>query len=198
VTSNKTVTRSRNEIVVGIDDSPAARAALQWAAGQASLTGAALRAVHVLDWPIGLDPSATVQPGTHLQLRDDDVDRAWRRGMARVFCGEVSPRPGWTLQFAQGDIGEVLVRLGAKARMLVVGTKEQSAGDRYRAGSISHYCISHAECPVAAIPDLHLNSAYAVPWRGSDSARLHDSGRFVHAERARATHAQRVGAAASA
>lgn len=131
----------RNEIVLGLDDSPAARAALQWAAGQATLTGAPLRAVHVLDWPIGLSPSATVQPGTHLHLRAQDVDLAWRRGMTRVFH-EVHPRPGWTLQFAQGAVGEVLVRLAEKARMLVVGTRERSAANRHQAGSISHYCIT--------------------------------------------------------
>ena len=44
----------RNEIVVGLDDSPSSRAALDWAAEQARGVGAVLRAVHVLDWPYGL------------------------------------------------------------------------------------------------------------------------------------------------
>lgn len=144
----------RNEIVLGLDDSPAARAALQWAAGQACLTGARLRAVHVLDWPIGLDPSATVEPGTHLQLRAEDVVISWRRGITRVFRDEVHPRPGWILQFAQGDVGDVLVRLSETARMLVVGTRERAVSRRYLAGSISHHCISQAACPVATIPHL--------------------------------------------
>lgn len=143
----------RKEIVLGLDDSPAARAALQWAAEQASLTGAPLRAVHVLDWPIGLHASATVEPGTHLHLRAEDIDIAWRRGMTRVFH-EVRPRPGWTLQFAQGAVGDVLVRLAETARMLVVGTGERAAANRHQAGSISHYCISRAACPIAAIPNL--------------------------------------------
>ena len=44
----------RNEIVVGLDDSPSGKAALDWAAEQATSVGAPLRAVHVLDWPYGL------------------------------------------------------------------------------------------------------------------------------------------------
>jgi nucleotide-binding universal stress UspA family protein len=38
----------RNEIVVGLDDSPSGKAALDWAAEQATSVSAALRAVHVL------------------------------------------------------------------------------------------------------------------------------------------------------
>jgi universal stress protein family protein len=46
---------TRNEIVVGLDDSPSAKAALRWAAEQAIRKRAALRAIHVLDWPYGPD-----------------------------------------------------------------------------------------------------------------------------------------------
>lgn len=42
-------------IVVGLDDTPTARAALCWAARHARLTGATVRAVHVIDWPIGIE-----------------------------------------------------------------------------------------------------------------------------------------------
>ena len=37
----------RHEIVVGLDDSPSSKLALQWAAQQAKSTDAVLRAVHV-------------------------------------------------------------------------------------------------------------------------------------------------------
>ena len=43
-----------SEIVVGLDDSPPAKAALRWAAEYARLTGARLRAVSVVDWPLGV------------------------------------------------------------------------------------------------------------------------------------------------
>jgi Universal stress protein family len=44
-----------DEIIVGIDDSPSARAALHWAAAYARSTGAALPAIQVVDWPEAQD-----------------------------------------------------------------------------------------------------------------------------------------------
>ena len=43
-----------SEIVVGLHDSPPAKAALRWAAEQARVTGTRLRAVCVVDWPLGV------------------------------------------------------------------------------------------------------------------------------------------------
>ena len=55
---------TRNEIVVGLDDSPSGKAALRWAADQAIRSHAVLRAVHVLDWPHGPSGAAGVpSPG---------------------------------------------------------------------------------------------------------------------------------------
>jgi nucleotide-binding universal stress UspA family protein len=42
---------TRNEIVVGLDDSPSAKIALRWAAEQAIRRQAVLRAIHVLTGP---------------------------------------------------------------------------------------------------------------------------------------------------
>ena len=36
--------------------------------------------------------------------------------------------------------------------LLVVGTKVHVGISRIVAGSISHYCLSHAQCPVVAVP----------------------------------------------
>ena len=44
---------SHREIVIGLDDSRSARSALRWGADYARRTGLALRAVHVLSWPLG-------------------------------------------------------------------------------------------------------------------------------------------------
>ncbi len=64
----------------------------------------------------------------------------------------VSPRPEWILQFASGNTGEVLVRQSKDARLLVVGTREHVGLGRLLTGSVSHYILSHAGCPVVAVP----------------------------------------------
>ncbi len=124
-------------IVVGLDESPSSRAALAWAARHATLTRSVVRAVHVLDWPYGLDQvEFALLETVGLLLTHDEID----------------PRPDWLIQFAQGEPGRVLVRQARNAQLLVVGTREHVGLGRLLAGSISHYCLSHAPCPVVAVP----------------------------------------------
>jgi nucleotide-binding universal stress UspA family protein len=123
---------TRNEIVVGLDDSPSSKAALSWAAEQAIRTHTVLRAVHALDWPYGA---------------------AYVASITKVF-DDIAPRPDWLLQFAKGEPGAVLVRQSGDAQLLVVGTREHVGLGRLLVGSISHYCLSHAVCPVVAVPVL--------------------------------------------
>lgn len=116
-----------NEIVVGLDGSPSSMLALQWAAERAESTDGVLRAVHVFSG----------------RLEDPH-----RQAITAVFEA-VSPHPNWALEFLSGYAGEVLVRQSKDAGLLVVGTREH--GQR-SVGSVCHYCISHAACPVVAVP----------------------------------------------
>jgi hypothetical protein len=77
-------------IVVGLDDTPTARAALRWAGSQARLTGATVRAVHVIDWPIGIEAFGSVEVGEDGRLPEEKVSGPYRRGIRRVF-EEASP-----------------------------------------------------------------------------------------------------------
>jgi|GEM_PF-174020 len=125
----------RNEIVVGLDDSPSSQLALQWAAQHAKSTDAVLRAVHVFS---------------------TELEDTYRQAVTAVFEA-VSPRPNWVLDFLSGYSGEVLVRQSKDAQLLVVGTREH---DQRLVGSVCHYCISHAACPVVAVPSTdHDHSA---------------------------------------
>ena len=158
-----------NCIIVGLDDSLASRAAHQWATEYADAVGNDLCAVHVLDWPIGLNASA-VKSGTRLRVPKQDIAESYWRGMRRVFDEASSPN-GSILRFAQGDVGEVLVRLSNDGDLLVVGTREPMRGGPYLAGSVSHYCISHAGCPVVAVPEQLSNPQEDLP---DKSTRHHD------------------------
>jgi nucleotide-binding universal stress UspA family protein len=141
----------RNEIVVGLDESPSSKAALDWAAEQARSVGAVLRAVHALDWPSGLSSAGFPVPANLMDVSRDELKDSYRQAITAVF-DTVSPRPEWILQVASGDAGEVLVRQSKDARLLVVGTREHVGLARILNGSVSHYCLSHAVCPVVAVP----------------------------------------------
>jgi nucleotide-binding universal stress UspA family protein len=140
-----------NEIVVGMDDSASGKAALDWAARQARSIGAVLRAVHVLDWPYGLSGAGFPAPVNFTELTRDEIEDSYRRAITSVFDA-ASPDPDWILQFASGNTGQVLVQQSKDARLLVVGTREHVGLGRLLTGSVSHYCLSHAECPVVGVP----------------------------------------------
>jgi nucleotide-binding universal stress UspA family protein len=142
---------TRNEIVVGLDDSRSAKVALRWAAEQAIRRQAVLRAVHVFDWPYGPRDTTVDAPRSKASVTFDAAQAAYLAGITRVF-DEISPRPDWLIQFAKGEPGPVLVRQSHDSQLLVVGTREHVGLGRLLTGSISHYCLSHARCPVVAVP----------------------------------------------
>lgn len=139
---------SRNEIIVGLDDSPSSRAALQWAAQQALQAGTPLRAIHVLDLPYGM---SSVGWEDIPRLTQEEIESAYRTRITKVF-EHIDPRPDWSMEFVRGDAGPVLIRESKDAQVLVVGTREHVGLGRLIAGSVSHYCLSHARCPVVAVP----------------------------------------------
>jgi nucleotide-binding universal stress UspA family protein len=158
-----------NCLIVGLDDSAASRAAHRWAAQYAYAVGKDLCAVHVMDWPVGLNASAA-KSGTRLRVPKHDIAEPYWRGIRRVFDEASSPN-GSILRFAQGDVAEVLVRLSTDADLLVLGTREPMRGGRYLAGSVSHYCISHASCPVVAVPEQLSELQHDLP---EECTRHHD------------------------
>jgi nucleotide-binding universal stress UspA family protein len=139
-------------IVIGLDDTPTARAALRWAARQARLTGATVRAVHVIDWPIGIEAFGSIEVNEDGHLPEEKVSGSYRRGIRRVF-EEASPEPEWQLQFVEGDTGPVLIAEAADADLLVIGTRtnpDWTTGDV--AGPVAHHCLSRTTCPVVTVP----------------------------------------------
>jgi nucleotide-binding universal stress UspA family protein len=140
-----------SDIVVGLDLSPSARAALKWAAEQARATGQILRAINAVD----VSPAFNIalgMGGVAVPLEPSAMDAQYRKAVASVF-DSVQPGLGWRLQFFSGEAAPVLVTESVGASLLVVGTKEHVGIGRLVSGSVSHYCLNHAQCPVVAVPD---------------------------------------------
>lgn len=138
-------------IVVGVDDSKQARAALRWAAAQARSTGCVLHGIHVLEWPRTTDMYGYAVVADQVLPDGADLDSFYRVPSEEVFA-EVDPEPDWRLTFAQGHAGHVLVDASRDARMLVLGACEHTGVMRLLNGSTGHYCLNHVECPLVAVP----------------------------------------------
>src|SRR6478672_3005095 len=134
------------EIVVGVETSRTAVAALRWAAEQARTSGSRLRGVHA----VGLARS-TSAPGVAgapvVEKPLDELDRTYLEQVASVW-DSVRPEPDWELQFFHDAPGPTLVSQSRGADLLVVGTRDHVGIDRIMSGSVSHYCLSHASCAV--------------------------------------------------
>lgn len=152
---------SRPEVLVGIDTAPAAVAALHWAADHAVRTDRTLRAVHALSWPFGA-AIELMTPEEAQGLTLTELDSVYRASIVRLF-DRVRARPDWVLQFARGDAGPVLVQQSRHAALLVIGAPSHVGLGRLVAGSVGHYVLSHADCPVVAVPawpssDVHVDA----------------------------------------
>jgi nucleotide-binding universal stress UspA family protein len=139
---------SSDDIVVGLDFDISSRTAYHWAAEEARASGRRLVAVHVLSNDSGRREESH---GDVLLLPPDEVEHGYRHSLLSEF-DSIRPEPNWRVQFARGSAGKVLVETSRGAHMLVVGTREHVGLSRLLDGSVSHYCLSHAGCPVVAVP----------------------------------------------
>lgn len=139
------------EIVVGLNNSPSAAAALRWAAEQSRATGLPLRVLHA--WQLKASGAATAAAGS-VELWEASTADARARATRWVLdmLGGTAADVRWTLDIVEGPPGPVVVGRSRGARLLVLGTREHTGLRRAVLGSVSHYCLSHAEPPVVAVP----------------------------------------------
>lgn len=149
------------EIAVALDDSPSAAAALQWAAEQSRVTGLPLRVVHA--WQMKAFEQAAASTEFWGVASADARARATRWVLDTLGGGAAEIR--WTLDLVEGPPGPAIVDRSRGARLLVVGTREHTGLRRAVLGSVSHYCLSHADPPVVAVPAARETSADASTGR---------------------------------
>ena len=136
------------EIVVGLDDSPSAAAALRWAAEQSRVTGLPLRALCA--WQLKAAGRAAGSSEFAKAASADARAQATRRVLDTL--GETAAEVRWSLDVVEGLPGPVLVDSSRGARLLVLGSRQHTGLRRVVLGSVSHYCLSHAQPPVVAVP----------------------------------------------
>ncbi|MEV0895430.1 universal stress protein [Actinoplanes sp. NPDC049802] len=135
------------DVVVGVDGSPSARAALRWAARQARLTGGRVYAVTAWQIPAyyGWAPTAPY---------DEDLAAVAGKtlGVAvHSVLGDDPPDLEVVERVEPGHPAQVLIDLSARAGLLVVGSRGHSPFAGALIGSVSQQCVQHAHCPVVVV-----------------------------------------------
>ena len=143
-------------VVVGVDGSPGARAALLFALQDAVRRGLPVEAVgayrppdHWMDF-YGVNPYGPDQDHTAAleQLRTF---------VAGVLPEGPQPPPPVTLRAELGSAADALIKASHQAELLVVGSSGHGGFTSMLLGSVSMQCVLHAVCPVTVVhsPEAH-------------------------------------------
>lgn len=137
--------RADGPILVGVDDSDGAQAALKFAFDTAAREHRDLHAMNVYGVPPGL-------PGLP---RGSDVAKLARRAATERLDQALAP---WMEKYPdvpvrreirRGAASKVLVRASSEASLVVVGSRGRGGFAQLLLGSVGHYLLSLASCPVA-------------------------------------------------
>ncbi len=131
-------------IVVGLDGSDCARAALHWAIRQANLTGTTVDAIVAWDWraqfgghPYG-PPESEVRQSAE-RLLETELD-ALPQDQRATVSGRV----------IEGKPAAVLTPAASTAQLLVIGSRGAAGGFGHLIGSTGMKCLKHATGTVVA------------------------------------------------
>lgn len=145
---------TRRGIIVGVDGSPEATVAVEWAAREAILHEVALTLVNV---------SPDRQPKTWYEISvaselAEISDQRTREILAQATAAaEQATADAGPLTISEhvgeGNVVSTLVELSKDADMVVVGSRGLGKVGRVLLGSVSAGLLNHCQCPVAVIHD---------------------------------------------
>jgi nucleotide-binding universal stress UspA family protein len=136
------------KIVVGIDGSDSAVAALRWAIGEARLRGATIDAIDAWNYPYVVVPGATIP----LHPRADqavDVEQELEAALAAVAV----EADGVAINsiVTEGVPAAVLCEAAGDADLLVIGRGRHHTLRKRVLGSVGTEVLEYAPCPVVIV-----------------------------------------------
>jgi nucleotide-binding universal stress UspA family protein len=140
-------------VIVGVDDSPPSRVAVDWAARDAACRGVSLKLVYVLTPPAVMAFPDVPMPPAYLEWQEDQGRTLLESSLATAREAVVGADIEITTEMVSGPPVPVLADLSTDAQMMVVGSHGRGAWARSLLGSVSTGLVHHAHCPVAIIHD---------------------------------------------
>jgi nucleotide-binding universal stress UspA family protein len=157
-------------VVVGIDFSAGARAALLFALHDASRRGVPVEAVTAYrppDYWMDFYAVGSYQPD---QIRTGALDRL-RTFVTDVLAEGPQPPPVVRVHAVMGAAADVLIMDSHGADLLVVGSRGHGGFTHMLLGSVSMQCAQHASCPVTVVhsPEAHRERLHLRRRRHSEA-----------------------------
>jgi nucleotide-binding universal stress UspA family protein len=139
-------------IVVGVDGSQGAGAALEWALAEARLRGDTVEAVHAWHAPPQMLPGPYAGPAAagdeSIDHTREQAERLLEHQLRAVDTGGVEVESIAPM----GPAASSLLDIAKGADLLVVGTRGRGGFTGLLLGSVSQQVSHHAPCPVVVVP----------------------------------------------
>jgi nucleotide-binding universal stress UspA family protein len=158
--------REIRRICYATDFSPTARAAWSWVAALADAAGAEIDLVHVTFEPVPDRHLSAETLGRMARVLEDQG----RHEAERFLEQSTLPRNRVHVHCSPGVPGEQIVRRAQEqaADLVVMGTHGWSGAVRWMVGSVAHYVIQTASCPVLTVGPASVSAAgRAMPPNGT-------------------------------
>lgn len=163
------------KVVVGIDGSPTASAALTWATVEADRLGRPLHVVYALAMPLVM----SLYAGPTRFPPPEEITEQGRRVLAEASGRAHELRPDLLVEevLALEDPATALLRRTSPEDLVVVGSRGLGAARSALDSSVGVRMAARAECPVVVVPDAGTAVPTAPPRRivvgvdGSDNSR---------------------------
>ena len=144
---------TRLGIVVGIDESPAAKVAVQWATRDAELRKIPVTLVHAISPEVATWPNVRLPAGLARWQRDRGrrlVDEAFK--LVEEASQHGGPAEVHSEVLASAAV-PTLVELSKEAELVVTGCRGSARWPGQLLGSVSSGLVRYAHCPVAIVHD---------------------------------------------
>ena len=156
---NEEAVAGRRTIVVGVDATPAAEAALRWAIDYARNVGAEVVAVHAYEIPVYYaDPYSAAMP----TMLEPEFRDGVRMRFEEDWCAPLASAgiPHRTVM-ADGDAASVLIDVAERvsAELIVTGRRGLNTLGELVLGSVSHHLVHRSKQPVVLVPVDHRMAA---------------------------------------
>lgn len=142
-----------DEIVVGVDESPGAQRALEWALGEAVVHQCTVRLVHAISpiqslYPYGMGEMVWVDD------INDQAEKAGRELLDAALAQAGGAPAGVAVERVTrfAPTANLLVEESRGKALLVVGSRGRGGFTGLLLGSVSQQVVHHADCPVVVIP----------------------------------------------
>ena len=139
-------------VVVGVDDSEQAAAALRWALREGAMRGCTVEVVHSWSPPLSALPFGATFV---IPVDDGEIDAKAREAVDALVddaLGGLDDQPPEVLRtILPGGPATTLIEVAETADLLVVGSHGRSRWGRAVLGSVAMACVTHASCPVVVV-----------------------------------------------